>query len=135
MYRIALANLRFPAVADESVALAKRAISEAAAEGAQLVCFPESFVPGYRAPDKAIPPPNQEWLNRAWSSIAAAAAAANIAVILGTERVVNDVLLVTALSFSGTASSLAFKTKFNWLPAKKAPTRSVPTGTYSMKAR
>jgi len=126
MYRIALANLRFPAVADESVALAKRAISEAAAEGAQLVCFPESFVPGYRAPDKAIPPPNQEWLNRAWSSIAAAAAAANIAVILGTERVVNDGLLVTALVIQRDGAFAGFQDKVQLAPSEE--------GTYSFGA-
>jgi predicted amidohydrolase len=52
-FRIALANLRFPATREESVALAGQAIAQASLEGAGLICFPESFVPGYRAPGKA----------------------------------------------------------------------------------
>jgi predicted amidohydrolase len=47
-FRIALANIRFPSTADESIALAKHSINQASAEGAEVVCFPECFVPGYR---------------------------------------------------------------------------------------
>jgi hypothetical protein len=49
-FRIALANLAFPATAEKSVAAAERAIAEAAIEHADIICFPECFVPGYRAP-------------------------------------------------------------------------------------
>ncbi len=48
MVRIALANLRFPVTADESISLAVGAITQAALAGAQIVCFPEEYVPGYR---------------------------------------------------------------------------------------
>ena len=44
-FRIALANIRFPATPEESVALAEQAIREASTEGADLICFPECFVP------------------------------------------------------------------------------------------
>jgi predicted amidohydrolase len=57
-FRIALANLRFPATPEESVALAERAIAQAAVEGAAIVCFPECFVPGYRGMGKIVPPPD-----------------------------------------------------------------------------
>jgi len=126
MYRIALANLRFPATADESVALAKRAISETAAEGAQLVCFPECFVPGYRAPHKAVSPPKQAWLDHAWRAIAETAAQSDIAVILGTERVVNDVLLVTALVIQRDGQFAGFQDKVQLAPSEE--------GTYSFGA-
>src|SRR5690606_21041497 len=86
-FRIALANLQFPATPDESVRLAEQAIADAAHERADLVCFPECFVPGYRAPGKRIPPPDPAFLERAWSSVAAAAGKADVAVVLGTERV------------------------------------------------
>ncbi len=39
-------------------------------------------------------PTDPAFLERAWSAIAAAAATANLAVVLGTERVDNDALLI-----------------------------------------
>ena len=95
--RIALANLRFPATPDESVALARGAIAEAGLKDAEIICFPECYVPGYRADNKGIPPPDPVFLERAWSAIAAAAAKARVAVVLGTERVVDGALRATAL--------------------------------------
>src|SRR5712691_6549023 len=96
-FRIALANIRFPATPEESVALAEQAIAQASTERAGLICFPECFTPGYRGMGKLVPPPDPACLDRAWSAIAAAAAKANLAVVLGTERVVDSALLATAL--------------------------------------
>jgi predicted amidohydrolase len=96
-FRIALANIRFPANAEESIALAKQYIAQASAKGAGIICFPECFIPGYRSLGKAVPPPNQEFLERAWSAVASAAAKAEITVILGTERVVDGAPIATAL--------------------------------------
>src|SRR5712671_4126556 len=95
MFRIALANMRFPATPAESVALAEQAIAQASIERAGLICFPECFVPGYRGLGKTVPPPDSAFLERAWLAIAAAAAQAGVAVVLGTERVLDGVLLAT----------------------------------------
>src|SRR5271168_5615817 len=96
-FRVALANLRFPASREESVALAEQAIARASQQGAGIICFPECFVPGYRALGKPVAPPDSQFLERAWSAIAAAAAQANIEVVLGTERILDGALLITAL--------------------------------------
>src|SRR5438132_14416629 len=96
-FRIALANLRFPATPEESVTLAEQAIAQASIERAGVICFPECFTPGYRGMGKVVPPHDSAFLESAWSTIAAAAAKASIAVVLGTERLVNDALLITAL--------------------------------------
>lgn len=92
MVRIALANLPFPSSRDESVAIAERAVADAGTARADIVCFPECFVPGYRAPGRNVPPPDEDFVERAWTSIAAAAGRANVAVVLGTERVVAEKL-------------------------------------------
>src|ERR1700723_988964 len=99
-FRIALANIRFPATPEESVTLAEQAIAQAAIERAGLICFPECFIPGYRRLGKPAPPPDPAFLERAWSAIAAAATKATVAVVLGAERVVDDALLATALVFN-----------------------------------
>jgi predicted amidohydrolase len=63
--RIALANLRFPGTPDESVSSAEQAIAQASTGHADIICFPECFVPGYRAPGKRIPPADSEFIERA----------------------------------------------------------------------
>ena len=74
MVRIALATLRYPESPEASVALVVDALARAGAEGADVVCFPECYVPGYRTIDSSVPPPDAAFLERAWSTIAAAAA-------------------------------------------------------------
>jgi predicted amidohydrolase len=111
MFRIALANIPFPSTPEESVALAEQAIAEAAIERVGIICFPECFIPGYRAVGKSIPPPDPLFLERAWSTIAAAAAKANVAVVLGTERVVDDGLFITALVINRDGTIAGFQDK------------------------
>jgi len=123
IFRIALANLRFPATPEESVALTEGAITQAGCEGAGLVCFPECYVPGYRAVGKSIPPPDADFLEGAWSVIAEAAAKANVAVILGTERVIAGALLATALVIHRDGTVAGFQDKVQLDPSEE--------GTYS----
>jgi len=94
--RIALANLRVPSTPDESVALATAGVAEAGSRGAAVICFSECFIPGYRWPGTSIPAPDSVFLERAWTEVANAARVANITVILGTERVTDHGLQITA---------------------------------------
>jgi predicted amidohydrolase len=111
LYRIALANIRHPATPPESVALAAQAIEQAAIKGARIICFPECYVPGYRGMGKVVPPPESEFLERAWTALAGAAAKSNINVILGTERLVRGALLATALVINPDGSLAGFQDK------------------------
>lgn len=119
-FRIALANVRFPATPEESVSLAEDAIAQASGERARIICFPECFVPGYRGPGKPVPPPDSAFLARAWSAIAAAAARANIAVVLGTERIVDGALLATALVIDRFGTIAGFQDKVQIDPSEES---------------
>ena len=116
-FRIALANLPFPATPDESVRLAEQAIDDASTERAGLICFPECFVPGYRV-GKIVPPLDPLFLERAWRSIAAVAAKASVAVVLGTERIVDGKQFITALVFNSDGTVAGFQDKVQLDPSE-----------------
>ena len=131
--RIALANIQFPATPEESVALAEDAIARASCEGAAVVCFPECFIPGYRAVGKRVPPADPEFLERAWSAVAAAARRAGVAVVLGTERLVGDVLLASALVVNRDGTIAGFQDKVQLDPSEEA-TYSPGSGRHLFEA-
>jgi predicted amidohydrolase len=122
-FRIALANIPYPVTPEESIQLAEQAIARASTERAHVVCFPECFVPGYRGPGKSVRPPDPVFLERAWSLVARAAAKADVAVVLGTERVVDGALLASALVVNRDGTIAGFQDKVQIDPSEE--------GTYS----
>lgn len=118
-FRIALANLPFPSTRDESIALSEEAIFRAAADGAEVVCFPECFVPGYRAVGKNVAPPDPAFLERAWTAAAKAAGKSKVAVILGTERIVDGKLLISALVIDRDGTTAGFQDKVQLDPSEE----------------
>lgn len=132
--RIALANLGYPHTPDDAITRAERAISQAGAERAALVCFPECYVPGYRGLGHAPPPPDAALLDRAWTALAAAAASVGVAVILGTERFVGDALLITALVIDRDGRRLGFQDKVQLDPSEEGTYLPATTGRRVFKA-
>ncbi len=116
--RIALANLRYPSSPDDAVARVQRAVAQASAKGAAVVCFPETYVPGYRALGKVTPPPDSDFLNRAWESIARAAAEAKIVVALGTERIVDGAIRISVLVINADGSIAGYQDKMQLDPTE-----------------
>jgi predicted amidohydrolase len=119
VFRIALANIRFPATPEESVTLAEQAIAQASIERAGLICFPECFIPGYRGMGKTVPSPDAAFLERAWSAVRAAAAKADVAVVLGTERIVDGALFITALVINPDGTIAGFQDKVQIDPSEE----------------
>jgi predicted amidohydrolase len=118
--RIALANVHAPATPEESVLLATSAVAEAGQRGALVVCFPECFVPGYRWPGTRAPSPDVAFLEGAWAEVAAAARGAGITVILGTERVTDRGLQVTACVIDPDGSVAGWQDKGQLDPSEEA---------------
>ena len=123
-FRLALANFPSAGTPQQSVSLAQRAIAEASDAGAELVCFPECYVPGYRWPGQPLPPPDGDFLEHGWMSIAATAARANVAVILGTERLVADQLLISALVINKDGTRAGFQDKVQIDPSEEVTYRA-----------
>jgi predicted amidohydrolase len=119
LFRIALANIRFPATREESITLVAQAIDQASVKGARIIGFPECFVPGYRGLGKRVPPPDPDFLERAWSVIAQAAAKAKITVVLGTERLIEGALVATALVIDQDGSIAGFQDKVQIDPSEE----------------
>jgi predicted amidohydrolase len=117
--RIALANLRFPDSPATSVQLATRAVREASHSGAQIICFPECFVPGYRSPGRAVAPPDAAFLRAAWATVAEAASQAAITVVLGTERLIEGPPVASSLVISRDGSVAGFQDKVQVDPSEE----------------
>jgi len=120
LQRIALANLAIPRSAEQSVAAARGVIAQAGAARARIVCFPECFVPGYRGLGYQLPPPDMEFLERAWQELAEAAKHASVTVILGTERLVEGALRATALVLNADGTRAGFQDKVQVDPSEDA---------------
>src|SRR5262245_13258252 len=119
-FRVALANITYPPGPEESVAAAAQAIAQAGAARADVVCFPECLVPGYRGLGKRVPPPDPMFLERAWRTVAAAAATSDVAVVLGTERVVDGRLRISALVVDRDGAIAGFQDKVQLDPSEEA---------------
>ena len=118
--RIALANLRIPRTPEESVRLATGAVAEAGRQRALVVCFPECFVPGYRWPGVPAPAPDPAFLERAWAEVARAARDANVTVVLGTERVTDRGLQISALVINSDGTIAGWQDKCQLDPSEEA---------------
>jgi predicted amidohydrolase len=83
---IALASPGIAATLDEGLDKIKQLLSEAAAQGAQIVCFPEAYLPGLRGQDFEVLPFDQTQQERALQAVAQWARTYAVATILGMER-------------------------------------------------
>ncbi len=117
--RIALANIAIPASPEDSVSLACSAIAEAGARGALLICFPECYVPGYRWTSNDRAPADTAFLSRSWAAVADAARNAGVGVILGTERVTDRGLQISACVFNPDGTVAGWQDKVQLDPSEE----------------
>ncbi len=81
-------------------------------------------MPGYRAQNKRVPPPDAAFLERAWSAVESAAAQANVGVILGTERIVAGRPMISALVVNRDGTSDGFQDKVQIDPSEESTYRA-----------
>ncbi len=117
-FRIALANLPYPATPDDAVARVIAAVADAGRERANMVCFGEAYIPGYRGLGHVPPPPDASFLERARKKVAESARRAGVTVILGTERMVDGKLRITAMVANADGSIEGFQDKVQLDPSE-----------------
>ena len=83
---IALASPRIASTLDEGLEKIKRCLSDASAQSAEIVCFPEAYLPGLRGQDFEVYPFEQTQQERALEAVAQWARTHAVATILGMER-------------------------------------------------
>ena len=85
--RIAVASTPLTTTLEEAVPAAISAVEEAGRLGAQIVCLPETGLPGHRVQVRAVPDIRQDALDDALREVGGAAHSARVVAIVGTERV------------------------------------------------
>ena len=84
-FRIGLAAVRNAPSVEERLHTVDRFLEDAATQRVAIVCFPETYIPGLRGQDFAVPPPDQRRQHAALEAIRAAAQRHGVAVVVGME--------------------------------------------------
>ncbi len=108
---IALASPRVASTLDEGLEKVRRFLSDASAQGAEIVCFPEAYLPGLRGLDFEVPPFDRADQERVLKTVSQWARDCAIATILGTERLTDAGRQIAAYVFDANGAVQGFQAK------------------------
>ena len=108
---IALASPRVASSLDEGLDKIKRFLSEASAQGAAIVCFPEAYIPGLRGQDFEVLPWDPTQQERLLQAVAQWARMYAVATILGMERLTETGRQIAAYIFDTQGQIQGYQTK------------------------
>lgn len=108
---IALASPRVASTLDEGLEKVDRLQSEAASQGAEIVCFPEAYLPGLRGLDFEVCSFNQADQDRVLKEVAECARKHRIATIIGMESIVPNGRQIAAYVFDNQGEIQGHQTK------------------------
>jgi len=108
---VALASPRFASSLDDGLSRVDRLASEAAARGAEIVCFPEAYLPGLRGQGFDVPAFGRREQERALEEAARMARAHRIAIVLGIENVTDLGPQIAACVLDARGEILGWQTK------------------------
>jgi predicted amidohydrolase len=115
---IALASPRVASSLDEGLDKVKHLLAEASAQGAEVVCFPEAYLPGLRGVDFDVLPFDQAQYERVIRTVAQWARAYKVATILGTEQLTGAGRLNVAVVFDADGHVQGCQTKNQVAPSE-----------------
>ena len=108
---IALASPRIASTLDEGLDRIRRLLSEASAQGAEIVCFPEAYLPGLRGQDFEVLPFDQTQQERVLQVTAEWARTYAVATILGMERLTEAGRQIVAVVIDARGRIQGYQTK------------------------
>ena len=111
--RIALAQISRGQNIPEGVRKIEAILAECSGKGVDIVCFPETYLPGLRggSNDSLLPPPDQPALEKALRQIQAACKNNKVAAIVGMEWISSAGLENRAFVISAEGNNLGYQTK------------------------
>ena len=115
---IGLASPCIASALDEGLDKIKRLLSEASAQGAEIVCFPEAYLPGLRGQDFEILPWNQTQQDRVLQAVAQWARTYAVAAILGMEKVTPAGRQIVACVIDARGQIQGYQTKNQLAPSE-----------------
>ena len=108
---IALASPRIASSIDEGLDNIRQSLSEAAAQGAEIVCFPEAYLPGLRGQDFEVPAFDLPQQERVLQAIAEWARIYAVATILSMERLTAAGRQIVAVVIDARGQIQGYQTK------------------------
>src|SRR5437016_3645539 len=108
---IALASPRVASSVDEGLDKIKRLMSEASVQGAEIVCFPEAYLPGLHGQDFDVCPFDETQQERVLQTVAGWARAYALATILGMERLKETGRQIVAVVIDARGQIQGYQTK------------------------
>lgn len=94
-------------------------MSDASAKGAEIVCFPEAYIPGLRGLDFDVPPFDRADEARALDAVSEWARDFKIATIIGMEHIADDGRQIAAFVFDARGQLLGYQTKVQLDPTEE----------------
>src|SRR5438445_4957960 len=108
---IALASPGIASTLDEGLDKIKRFLSEASAQGAEIVCFPEAYLPGLRGQDFEVCPFDETEQERVLQAVAEWARTYKLATIVGMERLTEAGRQIVAVVIDPRGQIQGYQTK------------------------
>jgi predicted amidohydrolase len=115
---IGLATPRIASSLEEGLDRIERLLSEAAAQGAEIVCFPEAYLPGLRGQDFEVLPFERTHQDRILQAVAQYARTYSVAAILGMERITEAGRQIAAFVIDARGRMLGCQTKNQLAPSE-----------------
>ena len=125
--KVAIASPPFPNSTKDGLSWLQELVKQAAEKGAEIICFPESYIPGYPLEGHKIEQCSPKQLKAALEKVRSIAAEHNIAIILPMDWYEEERFLNVAFVVANTGEVLGYQAKNQldpsederWMPGTK----------------
>ncbi len=117
---VGLASPRPATSLDDGLEKTRVLLSDAASRGAEIVCFPEAYLPGLRGQDSPVPEYDPAGQERALRAVRDWARERSIAVVLGMERITDRGRQIAAFVLDSAGDVQGLQTKNQLDPSEES---------------